>query len=206
MELFWVSFGWMPGEGTPRTEAERRMDAFAASPAEVTLDEERRLRTVWDALRAIAPTGLNEQTRALATTLIVQMAQMLVPEPSVPAEAPSDLTARLAVRYVADNLNRPLTLEEIAAHVHVSPRHLTRLFAAFTGTSPLRYVMTARLDRASGLLSGTDLPIKEIAERVGFGDVHHFTRCFARHFGVPPAAYRRGERGGRIRQKPGALV
>jgi AraC family L-rhamnose operon transcriptional activator RhaR len=206
MELTWVCFGWTPGDGPPKSEAERCMNDFAGSAAIVTPDEGGRLRAVWDALRVIAPQGLPEQSRALATTLIVQIAQTLVPVPSTPAEAPADLTTRLAIRYVADNLNRPLTLEEIAAHVHVSPRHLTRLFTAFTGTSPLRYVMTARLDRASGLLTGSDLPVKEIAERVGFGDVHHFTRSFTRQFGVPPAAYRRGERGGYIAQKPGALV
>ncbi|MGV3615102.1 MAG: helix-turn-helix domain-containing protein [Fimbriimonas sp.] len=206
MELFWVGFGWIPGEGPPRSEAERRMNDFVDAASEVAVDEQGRLRAIWEALRVVVPQGLPEQARALATTLVVQIAQTLDPEPSAPAEAPVDLTTRLAVRYVADNLNRPLTLEEIAAHVHVSPRHLTRLFTAFAGTSPLRYVMTARLDRASGLLTGSDLPVKEIAERVGFGDVHHFTRCFARHFGVPPAAYRRGERGGHIVQKPGALV
>lgn len=206
MDLIWVCFGWTPGEGSPKSEAERRMNDFADSPAVAAADEGGRLRAVWEALRAIAPHGLPEQSRALATTLVVQMAQTLVPEPSTPMEAPADFTTRLAIRYVADNLNRPLTLEEIAAHVHVSPRHLTRLFTAFTGTSPLRYVMTARLDRASGLLTGSDLPVKEIAERVGFGDVHHFTRSFTRQFGVPPAAYRRGERGGYIAQKPGALV
>jgi AraC family L-rhamnose operon transcriptional activator RhaR len=206
MELIWLCFGWTPGEGAPKTEAERRMNDFANSNEIVTMDEGNRLRAVWDAIRAIAPQGLPEQSRALATTLVVQMAQALVPEPSTPTEVPADLATRLAIRYVADNLNRPLTLEEIAAHVSVSPRHLTRLFTAFTGTSPLRYVMTARLDRASGLLTGSDLPVKEIAERVGFGDVHHFTRSFTRQFGVPPAAYRRGERGGYIAQKPGALV
>jgi transcriptional regulator GlxA family with amidase domain len=119
-----------------------------------------------------------------------------------------DLTARLAVRFIHDNLNRPLGVSEIANQVHTSVRHLSRLFERFTGTSPAAYLTQARLDRACGLLAHSQAPIKEIAEAVGYPDVHHFTRVFAQRLGCPPGEYRRHPNARAVPniQKPGALV
>ena len=56
-----------------------------------------------------------------------------------------EATARLAVRFIHDNLNRPLPLSEIAAQAHVSPRHLSRLRDATSpGNSPAQYITHAR--------------------------------------------------------------
>jgi len=205
MELYWVCFGWSPEESVPKGEGDRLLRALVESDAEVTIDDGR-LIALWTALRAVAPAAVPDQIRSLVGALVIAMAQALVPESEAADQGSVEhQVARQAVRYIQDNLNRPLSLDEIAAHVHVSPRHLTRLFAAFTGTSPARYVALARLDRANALLVRTAAPIKEIAEATGFADVHHFTRSFGRRFGVSPAAHRRGEAHVRNEQTPGGL-
>lgn len=208
MELFWVSFGWSSDEA-PRTEADRLLRAFVDSDACVVPDEDGRVASLWTALRQVAggPT-VPEQVASLALSLVLGIAQALTPGHGVPLEEQrsENAAARLAVRYIQDNLNRPLSLAEIAAHVSLSERHFTRLFATYTGTSPARYVQLTRLDRANALLHGTDMPIKEIAQECGFTDVAYFTRCFAQRYGTPPAAHRRGEGHGRILQTSGALV
>jgi AraC family L-rhamnose operon transcriptional activator RhaR len=114
----------------------------------------------------------------------------------------------MAIRYIHDNLERPLPLPEIADHVFLSPRHLTRLFKTYAGVSPATYITRARLDRAQGLLLHTDQPIKEIATAVGYEDVHYFTRLFTRHFQRPPGSFRRQGGGPDVSkvQKIGALV
>jgi AraC family L-rhamnose operon transcriptional activator RhaR len=206
MELYWLSFAWSEAGETPRTEGERLMQRCAASEASVAQDDGRLIR-LWEAIRAVVPTALPEQVRGLVQALILGMAQTLVPETVVPVAAdPNAQVARQAVRYIEDNLYRPLTIDEIADYVHVSPRHLNRLFSAFAGTSPARFMMLARLDRASALLQRSERPIKEIADSLGFTDVAYFTRCFSRRYGVSPAAYRRGEGEVRIVQSPGGLV
>jgi AraC family L-rhamnose operon transcriptional activator RhaR len=111
------------------------------------------------------------------------------------------MSARLAVRYIHDNLYRRLPLEEIAAQVHVSPRHLSRLLQHLTGVSPAVYIEQARIDRAAALLRHSDTPIKEIANEVGYADVHHFTRVFTRRCGVSPGAFRSGDSGSRHQGK-----
>ena len=112
------------------------------------------------------------------------------------------------MRFIHDNLGHPLPLGEIAAQVHLSPRHLSRLLTRYTGQPPARYITRARLDRARGLLLRSALPIKEVAAAVGYPDVHHFTRAFAAYFGCPPGALRRHPEQGHVPiiQNAGDLV
>jgi len=217
MELSWVSFGWTPASTKPPGEADVLLRAFAESPIPVAPEGQGQVAALWGALRAVAsgPPGAayEIQYQALATTLILGIAQagagtssLPVAEPEGPE--PDDLAARLAVRFIHDNLSRPLPLAEIAAQVHLSPRHLSRLFTRFTGKSPAHYITHARMDRARGLLLRSRTPIKEIAATVGYPDVHHFTRAFTAHFGCPPGEMRRHPGQGRVSniQHPGDLV
>jgi AraC family L-rhamnose operon transcriptional activator RhaR len=120
------------------------------------------------------------------------------PENGVEAdEAPGQVperhlrAVRLAVRYIQDNLDRPLRVEELARQVNVSPRQLTRLFATQLNEPPASYVERVRLERAAGLLARTRMPIKQIASELGYPDVPTFTRAFARQHKSPPGRFRR---------------
>lgn len=199
MELFWVSFTWTPGTDEERGEEDALLRAFAQGSVLVAGDDHAHVRALWNALRAIAQTspspGYAAQIAGLTAALLLAIAQTGAGphkgegvEPAGPETGAS--LARLAVRYVQDNLHRPLGVAEVAAHLHLSPRHLSRLFVRFTGTSPAAYVEHARMDRACALLRHGDTPIKEIAANVGYNTVHHFTRVFSRRFGCPPGAFR----------------
>ncbi len=200
MELFWVCFQWTPSIAGKTEDLDRLLRAFATSPILVAADEQNRLTTLWQALRAVAASppvlGWEQQQEALATALLVGIAQAGSAPSLRPPEEPlgpdaGDRTARLAVRFIHDNLGRPLPLTEIAAQVSVSPRHLTRLLTRFTGKAPAQYITHARMDRARGLLLHSELSIKEVAVTVGYPEVHHFTRAFSTHFGCPPGAMRK---------------
>ncbi len=217
MELFWVCFQWLPSSGEKIGELDRLWRSFAESSTVTIADANGRLAAQWRALRALSDAelyrGYEAQAAALVTALLLTIAQSGAGPDSGPVgEAPGpdagDVAARLAVRYVHDNLARPLSASEVAGQVHTSPRHLSRLFQRFTGASPAAYITHARMDRAAGLLAHTDTPIKEVAAAVGYPDVHHFTRAFAHHFGLPPGEYRRrpDSRPGPNIQKPGELV
>ena len=199
MELFWVCFQWTPALSKPPGDVDRLLKVFAKSEVCVVPDTGGRLCAVWSALRTVsegaASLGDGAQRQALTAALLLGCAQALSEQSELPEEAvgpgSGEATARLAVRFIHDNLNRPLLLSEVAAQVHVSTRHLSRLVTDFTGISPAHYIARARLDRARGLLMHSDLPIKEIAVTVGYPDVHHFTRVFTARFGCPPGTMRR---------------
>lgn len=218
MELSWVSFGWNPPPLTkPFSDVDSLLRAFADASTLVVSEKQGQIPTLWRALQSVAagPPGpaYETQYQALVTALVLGIAQAGTGLDSVPLRESvgpdaAERNARLAVRFIHDNLNRPLPLPEIAAQVYLSPRHLARLFARFTGKSVASYITHARMDRARGLLLRSTLPIKEVAATVGYPDVHHFTRVFTAHFGCPPGEMRKHPELGRVPniQHPGDLV
>jgi AraC-like DNA-binding protein len=93
--------------------------------------------------------------------------------------------------FVKDNLAQPLTLEDVAAYLHISPRHLSRLFSIQLGVPYSSFVRQERIRAAAELLATTDRSIKHIAEETGFASVHYFTRVFTAEKGVTPGQFRR---------------
>jgi AraC-like DNA-binding protein len=83
----------------------------------------------------------------------------------------------------------------LASEWGMSISTLRRRFRTATGTPLHEWAMQARILRARALLGDTDLPVKAIAERLGYRDVYFFTRQFRQRVGVPPATYRRSRQG-----------
>lgn len=79
---------------------------------------------------------------------------------------------------------------ELAAICGLSVRHLTRQFQALTGHSLGDYVESCHMERARDLLRSSDLPVKTIAARLGYGHANSFARAFRRVTGTTPLAYR----------------
>jgi len=98
---------------------------------------------------------------------------------------------RQAKRFIDDNLGNELTLAIVANHLHISSRHLTRLFQEHNSQSFVHYIQERRMQLASQLLLHDQIPIKDIAGQCGFQSVHYFTRVFTSELGVSPAKFRR---------------
>jgi len=81
-----------------------------------------------------------------------------------------------------------------AARCAMSPRTLTRHFREATGTTPLQWLLTMRIDEARQLLEATDLSIDEVAERAGFGTGLNLRTHFRRRLDTTPTTYRRNFR------------
>ncbi|MFD0671216.1 helix-turn-helix domain-containing protein [Cohnella sp. GCM10027633] len=93
--------------------------------------------------------------------------------------------------YVERHLDGELTLARIALISRWSERHLQRLFLRHTEQSFHRYVQFRRMQKSCALLSGTQLSISAISERVGYRDVGSFLTVFKRTIGRTPGEYRR---------------
>lgn len=106
-----------------------------------------------------------------------------------PAKLPAAALKR-ATEYIEAHLADPLSLATIAEAASYSPYHFARLFSGAIGTSPHRYVIRRRVERARLLLDTTDWPLAFIAQEVGFASASHLARHFRRFVGVAPGAYR----------------
>ncbi|MEU9130506.1 helix-turn-helix domain-containing protein [Kitasatospora sp. NPDC048540] len=93
--------------------------------------------------------------------------------------------------WIAEHLTEDLSAEALAARLHLSVRHFSRLFRQRTSTTPAAYVESARLEAARRLLEETDLGLPEIAAASGLGSVDTLHRSFQRRLGTTPAEYRR---------------
>jgi AraC family transcriptional regulator len=97
---------------------------------------------------------------------------------------------RQTIDYINANLERNLSLLELAELVQMSPHYFARLFKQSTGISPHQYMLTCRIEKAQKLLTKQDLSLAEISLQVGFHDQSRFTSMFRKHTGVTPKKYR----------------
>jgi len=92
--------------------------------------------------------------------------------------------------YMERHLGEPLTVDNLTRVAHMSQTSLMRSFRQLLGQSPIAYLIGLRLARARTLLRSTDLPVTEIAFRMGFGDSNYFSRQFRQATGATPREYR----------------
>ncbi|WNZ63896.1 helix-turn-helix domain-containing protein [Myxococcus sp. MxC21-1] len=102
-------------------------------------------------------------------------------------------------QFVAANLGRQLTLDELARAAATSSRTLARRVQAGLGMTPLEFVQRVRVAHASHLLETTHASVEDVAARVGYADTAAFRRVFRRYVGETP----RGRHGNsRARRSP----
>lgn len=102
------------------------------------------------------------------------------------------------IQKMQRTLEAPESVEELAAHVTLSPRQLERQFRRHLATTPVRYYLSLRVDRARELLIYTNQPIIEIAIMTGFASTSHFSRWFKQIYGQRPTELREKIRLSRI--------
>ncbi len=98
--------------------------------------------------------------------------------------------ARAAKNFIDQNLTKHISMEMVAHDVGISISHLNRTFTAKYGITPAAYYLQCRIDMAQALLLHTDIPIKKIAQQLGFSSERYFSDCFQRKCGTCPRKYR----------------
>lgn len=107
------------------------------------------------------------------------------------AQEPLTEPLRDVRRHIVESPAGDLSVEALAQHAHMSPRHFARLFRAETGVTPARYVESVRLEAARRALEDSARPVAAVASACGFGTAETLRRSFLRALGVGPAEYRR---------------
>ena len=110
-------------------------------------------------------------------------------------KAPTGRFAPL-LAWARENLDTPLTVEDMADRAGMSARHFSRAFIAETGTTPSKAVEKLRLEVAKQRVQSSSEAIERVAETTGFGDPERMRRAFIRAFGQPPQSLRRAARAG----------
>lgn len=92
--------------------------------------------------------------------------------------------------YLRKNIDKPLTLQQMADHAQLSKSHFARLFKEQTDYSPVDYFIRLKLQRACMQLALTRQPICQISLAVGYTDPYYFSRLFKKIIGKSPSQFR----------------
>ena len=95
------------------------------------------------------------------------------------------------IQYIDDNFSQTIKLAELSRLANMSATKLKKLFRQFTGCTITEYILSKKTDYASHLLADSDLPIEELAKKVGFDTVAGFSTSFKKQTGIPPSEYRK---------------
>jgi transcriptional regulator GlxA family with amidase domain len=112
-----------------------------------------------------------------------------------PESSHHDETVLEAQQWLQKHLGGPAAIGDLAHHLGVSSRTLNRRFRQATGLSPQAYLQRLRVAEGKDLLRHSNLPVSDIAWRVGLQDASHFSRLFRQHVGITPLRYREAVRG-----------
>jgi len=104
--------------------------------------------------------------------------------PGVPA------SLRKVLRYMRDHYREAITLEELAAVMHVEKTYFIKTFKKHIGTTPMLFLQRLKIEKAATLVQNSDMSITGISEFLGFKSIHHFSNAFKKQTGFSPTAYR----------------
>jgi len=95
-----------------------------------------------------------------------------------------------AKNYIKENYSKPITLEDVAREIHVSPQYLSKLFKEETGENFIEHLTAIRIRNAKSLLEADNLSVKEICYSIGYSDPNYFSRIFKKIVGLTPTEYK----------------
>lgn len=107
-----------------------------------------------------------------------------------PINNPTTYYADQIVQWLEKNYKSNVRLEDLAANLHLSTSHVSRLFRHATGSTIVEYLTTRRLSEACLLLKTSTLSIEQIGQMVGFDNYSYFCRIFKKNMGHTPLQYR----------------
>jgi AraC-like DNA-binding protein len=154
-------------------------------------------RPAWTATIEAIETELADRDEGYRQAALAHLTLLLVDVARLATDVVGDLRRgnepRLAEVFdvIEQRFTEPLSLRDVADSVGVTPGYLTTLVRRRTGRTVVDWITERRMVSARHLLTGTDLPVREIARRVGISDPAYFARVFRHHNGLTPLAWRR---------------
>ena len=163
------------------------------SPFAIDSDLITRVKSLFSMAFDIVERGYTLEHAAAASSLVHSILCLLIYDNTqlTPSrKPPRNRHVEKAIMFMGANIQRSISLNEIASHVGLSVSRLTQLFCSLVGAAPISYLTRERIYRACHYLDAAELPIADIARIVGYEDPFYFSRVFKRITGLSPRAYR----------------
>lgn len=135
--------------------------------------------------------GSEELVSSILVTLLIKILRF------IHSDTNSDRKASMSekiVKYIKENYNRDLSLDELASIVFVNPYHLAHTFKSEIGVPPIQFLIQYRIEKAKEILIHTNMPVREIAFKVGYPNANYFNSLFKKFTGLSPGKFRKTTR------------
>lgn len=191
--IYWIHFqGTLAPCYTPSTP----------TPMEVSPEKESRISNrinLFEEIFSTLQSGLTLESLSYSSSLLHHYLGSLryirVYRSSV-VDEPSDINvSELAIHYMRENMEKRLSLQEIAKFTGYSSSRFSSLFKEQTGFSPLSYLNLLKIQEACRLFDSTPMTITQVSYKVGFDDSLYFSRIFHKLMGMSPREYKNRVRG-----------
>lgn len=163
-------------------------------PLKLDVDHGRQVGRIFQELRTPAgvDNGLYKSVRRMELAWGILRIVCEVSEPRVEAWELVKASDRLrpVLRYLRANLGESISVGEMASQAHMCESAFHPYFRRHLGRTPMDYLKFLRLNEAAQRLNTPDVPVRQVADAVGFRNPFHFSREFKRQFGLSPQAYR----------------
>jgi len=126
--------------------------------------------------------------------LILLLRSAGLQEPALPEHADSDsedFRLTIAKQYISDNIELPLTVNDLAGYCYLGTKQITRIFYKHEGMSPAKYIKKQRISYIEKLLSEDELSLKAISDKMHFQNEYYFNAFVKKHLGMPPGTYKK---------------
>ena len=146
--------------------------------------------SVWDELirNGLCDTPFNARiVTVLLEYLLLKIAETTIPFGSV--GTPAFATYQRCRQWIDEHGLKINSLEQLAAECHIDPAYLCRLFQRFDHQSPYQCLIGLKMRHATERLHLPGMPIKQVADELGYADPAHFSRVFKRTEGLSPAQF-----------------
>lgn len=94
------------------------------------------------------------------------------------------------IDFMKSNINKKITVDEMALNQNLSTSHFSSLFRKSTGIAPVNYFIHLKMQKACQLLFSTNEKIKDVALKLGYDDQYYFSRIFKKQMNISPENYR----------------
>ncbi len=130
-----------------------------------------------------------ERQSALMASILSRIARSLSAQGAQGARVETRIDPVIA--YIQEHFSEQLDNETLGRLFSYHPNYLNRQMLLLTGKTLRQYLISCRVQKAIEYLEGSDLPISEIAQLTGYGDMCHFSKLFKQKTGNNPSSYRR---------------
>lgn len=187
LETYSLAFGRFCIDGLP----ENCLIRADASPVYHLDDAQtQRLEALYAVLYAELRRGNDDGSHHLLMSILSACEHTICTD-DVPPSSQKNLLAGRIKMYIDENFKADFSLQTLSETLNVSPYYAAHVFKDAVGYSPLQYALRRRIGEAQTLLITTDLPITQIAGRVGYDNVSHFNAQFLKAIGLSPRAFRK---------------